>query len=59
VVADAPGLYFIGLQFLSSMTSATVTGVGRDAERIAQAIELQSQIRRSEGGQRILSVEAA
>jgi putative flavoprotein involved in K+ transport len=59
VVADAPGLYFIGLQFLSSMTSATVTGVGRDAERIAQAIKLRSQVRHSEGGQRILTVEAA
>jgi putative flavoprotein involved in K+ transport len=38
VVASEPGLFFVGLQFLTSMTSATVTGVGRDAAYIAQAI---------------------
>jgi len=37
-VASAPGLYFVGLTFLYSMTSETVTGVGRDAKRIANAI---------------------
>jgi putative flavoprotein involved in K+ transport len=39
VVSRMPGLYFVGLHFLYSMTSATVIGVGRDAERIAKAIE--------------------
>jgi hypothetical protein len=29
VVTAAPGLYFLGLQFLYSMTSATVHGVGQ------------------------------
>jgi putative flavoprotein involved in K+ transport len=38
VVASEPGLFFVGLQFLTSMTSATVTGVGRDAAYVAQAI---------------------
>src|SRR5206468_3120570 len=38
VVASAPGLYFVGLTFLYSMTSETITGVGRDAKRIANAI---------------------
>jgi putative flavoprotein involved in K+ transport len=38
VVTIAPGLYFLGLQFLHSMTSATVNGVGRDAEHVAEAI---------------------
>jgi putative flavoprotein involved in K+ transport len=38
VVAVAPGLYFLGLQFLYSLTSATVNGVGRDAEHIAKII---------------------
>jgi putative flavoprotein involved in K+ transport len=38
VVTGAPGLYFLGLQFLYSMTSATVHGVGRDAEHIVNAI---------------------
>jgi putative flavoprotein involved in K+ transport len=38
IVSSVPGLYFVGLQFLYSMTSATVGGVGRDAEHIAKAI---------------------
>ena len=38
IVAGAPGLYFVGLLFLYSMTSMTVRGVGRDAERIVEAI---------------------
>ena len=38
-IADIePGLYFLGLQFLYSMTSATLNGVGRDAEHIATTI---------------------
>jgi putative flavoprotein involved in K+ transport len=35
VVSDVPGLYFVGLHFLTSMASAMVHGVGRDAARIA------------------------
>ena len=42
VVTHAPGIYFIGLHYLYSMTSATVIGVGRDAERISKAIELRT-----------------
>ena len=38
VVAKVPGMYFVGLHFLHSMTSATLIGVGRDAERIARTI---------------------
>ena len=38
VVGKVPGLYFVGLHFLYSMTSATVTGVGRDAEYVTKAI---------------------
>lgn len=38
VVPSQPGLYFVGLHFLYSMTSATLTGVGRDARRIARAV---------------------
>jgi putative flavoprotein involved in K+ transport len=38
IVDRAPGLYFVGLHYLYSMTSDTITGVGRDAERIARAI---------------------
>ena len=38
IVDRAPGLYFVGLHYLYSMTSDTITGVGRDAERIARVI---------------------
>jgi putative flavoprotein involved in K+ transport len=38
IVASEPGLYFVGLFFLSALSSAMVHGVGRDAERIAKAI---------------------
>ncbi len=35
VVRGEPGLYFVGLHFLYSMSSTMIHGVGRDAERIA------------------------
>ncbi len=33
-----PGLYFIGLRFLYTLTSSLLGGVGRDAEYIANHI---------------------
>lgn len=39
VVANVPGLYFVGLHFLYSMTSATLMGIGRDAARVVKAID--------------------
>lgn len=38
VVPAAPGLYFVGLHFLYSMSSSMIHGVGRDAARIASAV---------------------
>ncbi len=38
VVAEVPGLYFVGLKGLYSVSSAEVHGVGRDAERVAGLI---------------------
>jgi putative flavoprotein involved in K+ transport len=38
IVADEPGLYFTGLHFLSSLSSAMIHGAERDARFIAQAI---------------------
>ena len=38
LVPSEPGLYFVGLHFLYSMTSETITGVQRDAKRIAKEI---------------------
>lgn len=36
VVTREPGLYFVGLPFLYSMSSSMIHGVGRDARRIAR-----------------------
>jgi putative flavoprotein involved in K+ transport len=38
IVHQVPGLYFVGLHFLYAMSSATLVGVGRDAERIAAVV---------------------
>jgi putative flavoprotein involved in K+ transport len=40
MVESQPGLYFIGLWFLSGFTSSLLGGVGRDAERIADHIAM-------------------
>ncbi len=39
VVAEVPGLFFVGLKGLYSVSSAQVNGVGRDAERVAKLID--------------------
>ena len=38
VVPSEPGLYFVGLHFLYSLSSEMIHGVGRDARRIADRI---------------------
>jgi len=38
VVAEVPGLYFVGLKGLYSVSSAQVNGIGRDAEWLARLI---------------------
>jgi putative flavoprotein involved in K+ transport len=38
IVAAQPGLYFVGLFFLSALASVLIGGVGADAERIADHI---------------------
>jgi putative flavoprotein involved in K+ transport len=43
IVRKVPGMYFVGLQFLHSMTSSTLMGIGRDAERVAKAIALRAR----------------
>ena len=42
VVADEPGLYFVGLLFQYSMSSEMIHGVGRDAKHIVNAIATSS-----------------
>ncbi len=43
VVEDQPGLYFVGLHFLSAVSSEMVHGVSRDAERIVAEVASRSQ----------------
>lgn len=38
IVSKEPGLYFVGLHFLYAMTSATITGMKRDAKYIVKQI---------------------
>ncbi len=47
IVPKMPGLYFVGLQFLYSMTSETVGGAGRDANRVVNAIAERVQSERT------------
>jgi putative flavoprotein involved in K+ transport len=39
IVESCPGLYFVGLPFLYSLSSALLGGVGRDAEHIVEHID--------------------
>jgi putative flavoprotein involved in K+ transport len=48
IVESEPGLYFIGLKFLHSVSSEQIQGVGRDANRIAQKIAAQRGVRRAD-----------
>jgi len=41
IVDSQPGLYFVGLPFLHSMSSSMIHGVGRDASRIVDEIKLR------------------
>ena len=44
-VTDIPGLYFVGLQWLSRMNSSFLAGVGDDAARLADHIAARRQAR--------------
>ena len=51
IVEKIPGMYFVGLHFLYSATSATLLGVGRDAERIVGALARRTQARKTQVSQ--------
>ena len=44
IVADAPGLFFVGLRFQHRMTSALIGGVGADAEFIATQVARRGEM---------------
>jgi putative flavoprotein involved in K+ transport len=45
ILKSCPGLYFVGLPFLYSLSSALVGGVGRDAEHIVAHIDSERLVR--------------
>jgi putative flavoprotein involved in K+ transport len=45
IVESEPGLYFIGLKFLYSVSSEQIHGVGRDADYVAQKIAARRGVR--------------
>jgi putative flavoprotein involved in K+ transport len=48
VVESEPGLYFIGLKFLYSVSSEQIHGVGRDAHYIVAKIAARRDVRRTD-----------
>lgn len=48
VVDGAPGLYFVGLHFLYSLSSVMVHGVARDAERVVDGVAARGRNGRRE-----------
>jgi putative flavoprotein involved in K+ transport len=54
VVTSQPGLYFLGLWFLSAFTSSLLGGVGSDADHIAEQIAT-----RTTGGRPAVEVPTA
>jgi putative flavoprotein involved in K+ transport len=57
VVTSVPGMYFAGLHFLYALSSSTLLGVGRDAERVVRAIAARAESSASEAQHRLASVE--
>ena len=47
-VAEAPGLYFLGLRFQHRMTSSLVGGVGHDAEFVSSEIVRRAELAMAE-----------
>jgi putative flavoprotein involved in K+ transport len=51
VSKKVPGMYFVGLHFQYAMSSATLIGIGRDAEWVVNAVEARSRLMNSRRGQ--------
>jgi putative flavoprotein involved in K+ transport len=51
ISTDEPGLYFVGLHFLHSMSSTMIHGIARDAKRIADAIEHRTRAADARSGE--------
>lgn len=49
ISTEVPGLYFVGLPYLYSVSSHTIHGVSRDAERVAAAVTARTPRRATVG----------
>jgi len=59
VVTNVPGMYFVGLHFLYSMSSATLIGVGRDANHVVKDIQLRARAHKTPVVEHTPQVKAA
>ncbi len=50
VVTQQPGLYFVGLHFLTSLTSDAINGIARDTEYVARQISSRQRAELAEAG---------
>lgn len=59
IVHGMPGMYFVGLHFLYAMSSASLIGVSRDAERVVKALASRPVSQENEVKRFIRAVQAA
>jgi len=59
IVHGMPGMYFVGLHFLYAMSSASLIGVSRDAERVVKALASRLASYENEAKRFIRAVQAA
>jgi len=59
IVHGMPGMYFVGLHFLYAMSSASLIGVSRDAERVVKALASRPASQENEAKRFIRAVQAA
>jgi len=59
IVHRMPGMYFVGLHFLYAMSSASLIGVSRDAERVVKALASRPVSQENEVKRFIRAVQAA
>jgi putative flavoprotein involved in K+ transport len=57
VVEKVPGIYFVVLHYLYAMSSATLIGVGRDAERVVKAVASRARSEAGEAARQFAAVE--
>jgi putative flavoprotein involved in K+ transport len=57
-VVSEPGLYFVGLPFLNSLSSSTLVGVGRDAALIASWVTMRAKTGQAALPTRVATVQA-